>query len=79
MYMGVRSRADDIDLNNPEEMQLLLTSMLCNDSSIAEGKELGDPTETALSILDEAGVFHTKRNVQRAAVLARSRLTAIGN
>ena len=30
------------------KMQLLLTSMLCNDSSIAEGKELGDPTETAL-------------------------------
>ena len=45
---GRKIKADDIDLNNPEEMQLLLTSMLCNDSSIAEGKELGDPTETAL-------------------------------
>ena len=45
---GRKIKADDINLNNPEEMQLLLTSMLCNDSSIAEGKELGDPTETAL-------------------------------
>lgn len=29
-------------------MELLRDSMLCNDSTIADGKELGDPTETAL-------------------------------
>ncbi len=45
---GRRIKADDIDLDNPEEMELLLSSMLCNDSTIADGKELGDPTETAL-------------------------------
>ena len=44
-------------------MQLLLTSMLCNDSSIAEGKELGDPTETALiNIGSKLGVsYETER------------------
>ena len=60
---GRKIKADDIDLNNPEEMQLLLTSMLCNDSSIAEGKELGDPTETALiNIGSKLGVsYETER------------------
>ena len=29
-------------------MELLRDSMLCNDSTIADGKEIGDPTETAL-------------------------------
>ncbi len=45
---GKKIHADNINLNNPEERQLLLISMLCNDSTIADGKELGDPTETAL-------------------------------
>ena len=40
--------AKDINTNNAEEMQLLRASMLCNDSAIADGKEIGDPTETAL-------------------------------
>ena len=76
---GRKIKADDIDLNNPEEMQLLLTSMLCNDSSIAEGKELGDPTETALiNIGSKLGVSY---ETERAACsrVGESRLTAIGN
>lgn len=43
-----RIPAARIDLNHPLQMQLLRDSMLCNDSTIAEGKEIGDPTETAL-------------------------------
>lgn len=45
---GKTIEAADIDVSVPEEMQLLKASMLCNDASIAEGKEIGDPTETAL-------------------------------
>ena len=45
---GRRIEAGDIDINKAEERQLLISSMLCNDSSIADGNEIGDPTETAL-------------------------------
>lgn len=45
---GQQIDAADIDLDKPEHMQLLDASMLCNDASIADGKEIGDPTETAL-------------------------------
>jgi len=45
---GQQIEASDIDLNKAEQLQLLDASMLCNDASIADGKEIGDPTETAL-------------------------------
>ena len=45
---GQQIQASDIDLNKAEQLQLLDVSMLCNDASIADGKEIGDPTETAL-------------------------------
>ncbi|MFQ7473294.1 MAG: cation-translocating P-type ATPase, partial [Anaerovoracaceae bacterium] len=45
---GRKIAASDINIENNEEKQLLISSMLCNDSAIAEGKEIGDPTETAL-------------------------------
>ena len=45
---GQQIEASDIDLNKAEQLQLLDVSMLCNDASIADGKEIGDPTETAL-------------------------------
>lgn len=41
-------RAQDIDLNDPSQSRLLIGSMLCNDSKITDGVEIGDPTETAL-------------------------------
>ncbi len=41
-------KADDIDLNDPSQSRLLIGSMLCNDSKITDGVEIGDPTETAL-------------------------------
>ncbi|MDO4546354.1 MAG: cation-translocating P-type ATPase, partial [Bacillota bacterium] len=45
---GQRTAASEIDLNDAGQLRLLKASMLCNDSTIAEGKEIGDPTETAL-------------------------------
>ena len=45
---GKKIPASDFDMEDPGERQLLLCSVLCNDSAIAEGREIGDPTETAL-------------------------------
>ena len=45
---GRRIDADDIDLSQAEQLQLMDASLLCNDAAIADGKEIGDPTETAL-------------------------------
>lgn len=41
-------KAEDIDINHPSQSRLLISSMLCNDSKITDGVEIGDPTETAL-------------------------------
>lgn len=43
-----RIPAAEIDIKQQDQMQLLRDSMLCNDASISGGKEIGDPTETAL-------------------------------
>lgn len=40
--------SDGISLNNFEQKKLLEYSMLCNDASIDDGNDIGDPTETAL-------------------------------
>ena len=45
---GRRIPAAEIDTDDPAQMQLLVHSVLCNDSTIDEEKEIGDPTETAL-------------------------------
>lgn len=62
---GKKIAADDIDTANPEERQLLISSMLCNDSTIADGTEIGDPTETALiNIGKKLGIsYETEREV----------------
>ena len=44
----VFSGADKIDLRDPFSSRLLISSILCNDSTNADGVEIGDPTETAL-------------------------------
>ena len=41
-------KAEDVDLNDPSQSRLLISSMLCNDSKNTDGVEIGDPTETAL-------------------------------
>lgn len=55
---GIRIHADGIDINNPQESMLLLSSILCNDSSNADGVEIGDPTETALINLGDRLGLH---------------------
>ena len=50
-------KAGGIDLNDPSQSRLLIGSMLCNDSKITDGVEIGDPTETALiNLLDPEAV-----------------------
>lgn len=50
-------RAEDIDLNDPSQSRLLIGSILCNDSKIADGTEIGDPTETAfISLGNRLGI-----------------------
>lgn len=44
----LRIPASEIDLTRPAQMQLFTHSILCNDASISQGKEIGDPTETSL-------------------------------
>ena len=56
--IGIRIPAERIDLENPQESMLLLSSILCNDASNAEGAEIGDPTELALINLgDRFGLY----------------------
>lgn len=43
-----RVKAGDISVSDEGQMQLLTASILCNDSSVDGGREIGDPTETAL-------------------------------
>ena len=38
----------EINLKDPAQRELLMFSMLCNDSTNQNGQEIGDPTETAL-------------------------------
>lgn len=45
---GKRTEAMGVDKGDRGHMALLQASILCNDSTIADGKEIGDPTETAL-------------------------------
>ena len=40
--------SEEIDLKDPAQRELLMFSMLCNDSTNQNGQEIGDPTETAL-------------------------------
>lgn len=40
--------SEDADMSNVNEKQLVIASVLCNDSSCRDGVEIGDPTETAL-------------------------------
>ena len=40
--------SEEIDLKDPAQQELLMFSMLCNDSTNHDGQEIGDPTETAL-------------------------------
>ncbi len=40
--------ADDADFSDNNQKRLLLSSILCNDAECKDGKEIGDPTETAL-------------------------------
>lgn len=45
---GMRIHADQVDVSDPQQSMLLLSSILCNDATNADGVEIGDPTETAL-------------------------------
>lgn len=45
---GQSVSSDKIDLQNPSQSRLLISSILCNDSTNIDGVEIGDPTETAL-------------------------------
>ena len=45
---GKEIAAEDIDLDDKQQKQLLRHSILCNDSTNKNGEEIGDPTETAL-------------------------------
>lgn len=43
--------ADKLDKNDKMQQELFEYSLLCNDADLQDGKEIGDPTETALLFL----------------------------
>ncbi len=45
---GHRIVDTSVDVGNINEKQLIISSVLCNDSSCKDGVDIGDPTETAL-------------------------------
>lgn len=51
---GVSIDTAAMDIADCSQKELIVFSILCNDSQIADGKEVGDPTETALVRLGEA-------------------------
>lgn len=53
--------ADDANMENVSEKQLVIASVLCNDSSCRDGVDIGDPTETALiHFAHKAGLSDTE-------------------
>ena len=53
--------ADDANMENVGEKQLVIASVLCNDSSCRAGVDIGDPTETALiHFAHKAGLSDTE-------------------
>lgn len=53
--------ADDTNMENVGEKQLVIASVLCNDSSCRDGVDIGDPTETALiHFAHKAGLSDTE-------------------
>lgn len=55
---GYTKKVEDIDINKALELKLLENSCLCSDAISSNGKEIGDPTETALTNL--ANKFNIK-------------------
>lgn len=55
---GMCMKPEELQEQNPLHRQLLYNAVLNNDSSIHEGRELGDPTEVCLlTMAKKAGVF----------------------
>ncbi len=50
---GKLFRAQDLELSNQAQYMLLKEAILVNDAQVQDGKELGDPTETALIVMAE--------------------------
>lgn len=53
--------AKDIDVSQRIDKELITSAVLCNDSVITDGKEIGDPTEVALVNLADNLNVDTKR------------------
>ena len=53
--------ADKADFSDNNQKRLLLSSILCNDAECKDGKEIGDPTETALVNLGIKYSFNFER------------------
>ncbi|MCR5143147.1 MAG: cation-translocating P-type ATPase [Ruminococcus sp.] len=65
---GHRIQESCVDVHNVNERQLIIASVLCNDSSCKDGTDIGDPTETALiHFAHKVGLDETeiRRNCKR--------------
>ncbi len=59
---GQSVKAEELDVENPSHVQLLRMSVLCNDASVTDGQEIGDPTETALSLSERNWEFRLRQS-----------------
>ena len=50
---GLSLGVGEVDITDKSQNELVVYGILCNDSQLADGKEVGDPTETALVRLGE--------------------------
>ncbi len=62
--------ADKADFSDNNQKRLLLSSILCNDAECKDGKEIGDPTETALVNLGLKYSFSFERIREKYARLS---------
>ena len=61
---------DDADFSDNNQKRLLLSSILCNDAVCKDGKEIGDPTETALVNFGAKYSFNFERIREKYARLS---------
>ncbi len=71
--------AGAVDLTDSSQSSLMISSILCNDATNADGIEIGDPTETALLNLASGLGMDPEEVGKSIQEKVKTRLTATEN